>query len=203
VELNKIIVISGPSGAGKTTLLNNLLDTFKDSEPLVRVTTRSKRAEDSLREYQYVPKNALQAALENRTGPNFEEMVASRMVINPVVRNSFSHGILSDSLTKQLPAGTLQLADLSPESAWLLGLHIVSCQLPRRIVPFFLANCSSDTLRTRMEERGESAKNIKLRLDEAANWQVEARASQLGYTLIDANQTKQEVLNQVVSFLGN
>jgi guanylate kinase len=182
-----MLTISGPAGAGKTTLVGNVLSCLQEqSEALIRVTTRSKRADDNEGEYEYV-------SIET-----FEELEWKGELLYPIEIHKIWHGMRRDQLERVALGGPKFLvADLSVVSVENMHAFMRSRGVEKRILSIFLAHCPEDTLRERMRARGEQA--IEARILECRPWQAMAEASSVPFVFLDARQTAEKVTEQVLN----
>lgn len=151
--LGVFFILVGPPGAGKNALIYNVLKTTSALQQLATVTTRQPRAtEKQGREHFFV------------TIPEFQQMIANRALLEwQEVHAGRFYGVPRQNVEEHLNSGQGLIADID-----VLGASYIRTLYPDNVVLIFIMPPTVDTLRDRMQNRGESAAEIETRMKRVA-----------------------------------
>ena len=158
-----IFLLSAPSGAGKTTLCDMLKEEFKNTlRSIVTVTTRPPRpGEVDGKSYRFFSPS------------DFEFHVAAGSFLEEAVVHGYRYGTPRDTVGHALKGGHDVLLNVDVQGAASVRAAVQAAapgsDLHAPLVDIFIAPPSLDTLRERLESRGQdSAEVIERRLQQAA-----------------------------------
>jgi guanylate kinase len=163
-DLNRLIVLVGPSGVGKTTLCSRLSTARPGLERIVTSTTRAPRpGEIDGVDYLFM------------SDAQFDERLAAGDFLEwALVHGKHRYGTLRSAVADRLEHSSL-VGILDVQGA--RSLRDASTRDPRlngRLVEVFIAADSIDTLRERLEVRGEMGQAEIDRRMKSASFEMEA-----------------------------
>lgn len=161
MELNKLIIISGPSAVGKTTIANGLTKTELPLEKVVTTTTRSRR-----------PKEVAGVDYHFLTDPEFEELVKNNRLLEWAKFNGHYYGSRWEDVEGIVERGNIPLWVAENQGVVFFKTHYPHA------VNIFIMPASIETLRRRLEKR-------KLPPEELANRLSLAQAEMLNAPAAD------------------
>jgi guanylate kinase len=185
----KLVIISAPSGAGKTTIVKHLLEKDLNLEFSVSATTRSMRgSERNGKDYFFMTVSEFRKRVFNNEFVEWEE-----------VYKDLLYGTLKSELERIRAKGKHVLFDVDANG----GINLKK-KFNTESIALFIMPPSIEELENRLLKRGtDSTEKIKIRINKArAEMEL---ANQFDTVIINDNleQTKNEVLNIVKSFLNN
>jgi guanylate kinase len=142
-----LMVMSAPSGAGKTTIGREMLRMFPDLRFSVSCTTRPPRpGEVNGKDYQFI------------TREEFQQRIAEGDFVEWVENYGQFYGTSKKTMDAFLAQGNDLLLDIEPR-----GAKAIRERYPQAVYIFILPPSLSE-LRSRLENRGESAAVMESRL---------------------------------------
>ncbi len=153
-----LLMIAGPAGSGKTTLCSRLLADFSNSD-LQRVVTATSRAprngEVDGKDYYFIPSD------------QFRERINKGEFYEYAQVHGRFYGVFKSEIDRKLEAGNDLLLNIDVQGAATIRRAArEQPNLGERLVSVFVS-VSPDTLRKRLETRGETSTEIKMRLESA------------------------------------
>ena len=179
-----LIIISSPSGGGKSTICKMLMQgenspIFEKAEFSISVTTRQKRThETNGKEYHFV------------TRQEFEEMIKN----NEFLEWAEIFGNLYGTLKKNISKTKHTLFDIDFQG----HKQIINSKLPN-VLSIFLLPPSIETLKQRLETRGDISNEIICRRIAGANLEI---ASASSYDFIIVNQQIENTFQMCVDVIN-
>src|SRR3989344_6825726 len=168
-----IITISGASGAGKTTIEKSLLNKLNNAEVVVSITTRDRRENDNPNEYKYISK--LWFRLLDKLG-------SFLWTVN--IHGNW-YGTLKSSVKKALKQyDKISLMILVPDRVKNLLDYARERGSEEFVLSFYILSPSSEILKKRLQDRGDSEFEIAKRIKDCEKWDAEALASDLPYIFV-------------------
>lgn len=146
-----LIVVSAPSGAGKTTLCNRLLAEHACMTRSISCTTRTPRgAEVDEQHYHFL------------TLAEFNRRVAEGLFLEHAVVHGNQYGTLRSNVESALKAGkdVLLVIDVQGAAQVRRAAQALGGTLGRAYVDIFIAPPSLETLRERLQKRGEDTPEV-------------------------------------------
>ncbi len=146
-----LVVVSAPSGGGKTTLCNRLLAGHPDMTRSISCTTRAPRgAEVDGQDYHFMP------------AADFDRLVAAGLFLEHAVVHGNQYGTLRSNVESVLEAGkdVLLVIDVQGAASVRQAARVLGGALGRAYVDIFISPPSIDTLRHRLQSRGEDAPDV-------------------------------------------
>lgn len=154
-----VIVMSSPSGGGKSTLCRKLLLEYQDISYSISCTTRKPRGEEKEGESYYFMERA-----------QFEEQVDKGRFLEYAEVHGNMYGTLKSTIDDALTAGCSVILDIDVQGAAQIRSAVseIDDLISRSFLDIFIAPPSLAVLRSRLEGRGEDARDaIELRLKNA------------------------------------
>lgn len=151
----QILLISGPSGSGKSSLLSRLFAEFKDKLYFsISSTTRTPRAgEKDGVNYHFITKE------------QFENDIKAGLFLEWAHVHDNLYGTSLRPVTHALNEGKVVVFDIDVQ-----GYLLAKKQYPKEITAIFISTKDSNTLISRLKNRGtENDESIKTRLQNAKN----------------------------------
>ena len=148
-NLNKLIIITGPSGVGKGTVVNELLDKDKDIWLSVSATTRSPRMGEKEGENYYFISDE-----------KFKDMIDKKEFLEWAQFAGNYYGTPLSSVNEKIEKGFIVLLEIEVE-----GAKQIKEKFPKAL-SIFLLPPSKEELEKRIRNRGteeEEAINIRLK----------------------------------------
>ena len=170
-----LIVVSAPSGAGKTTLCNRLLAEHESMTRSISCTTRAPRGtEVDGKDYHFL------------TPAEFNRRVADGLFLEHAVVHGNQYGTLRGNVESALKAGkdVLLVIDVQGASAVRRAAQALGGVLGRAYVDIFISPPSIETLRERLQKRGEDAPDVIERRLENARGEME-RGSEYQHRVVN------------------
>jgi len=146
-----LIVVSAPSGAGKTTLCNRLLAEHACMTRSISCTTRAPRgAEVDGQHYHFL------------TLAEFNRRLAEGLFLEHAVVHGNQYGTLRSNVESALKAGkdVLLVIDVQGAAQVRRAAQALGGTLGRAYVDIFIAPPSLETLRERLQKRGEDTTEV-------------------------------------------
>ncbi|MEI7879263.1 MAG: guanylate kinase [bacterium] len=146
-----LIVVSAPSGAGKTTLCNRLLAEHACMTRSISCTTRAPRgAEVDGQHYHFL------------TLAEFNRRLAEGLFLEHAVVHGNQYGTLRSNVESALKAGkdVLLVIDVQGAAQVRRAAQALGGTLGRAYVDIFIAPPSLETLRERLQKRGEDTSEV-------------------------------------------
>lgn len=172
-----LIVISAPSGAGKSTLCNRLLAEHVCMTRSISCTTRSPRGtEVDGKDYHFL------------TSSEFNRRVADGQFLEHAVVHGNQYGTLRSNVESALEEGKdiLLVIDVQGAAAVRHAAKTSGGILSRAYVDIFIAPPSIETLRDRLQKRGEDAPDVIERRLVNARGEME-RGLEFQYRVVNDN----------------
>ena len=147
MDLNRAIIIVGPSAVGKTTIAKGLQDSDLPVEQVITTTTRSARpTERPGIDYHFI------------TDQKFEELIAKNEMLEWAKYNKYYYGSKRVDVDKILRHGRIPIWVTDTQGAEFFQHHYDN------ILTIFIMPASFSTLRDRLERRGLDSEEIRNRL---------------------------------------
>lgn len=159
--MGTIITISGPSGSGKTTLADHLLSLGPQYRMIESATTRPPRERDRPNEFLYLAQEEF----------NQMEHEDKFLWVTPPIHGT-RYGTLRESVEKALKGSNISIMVITIECLPLLSLH--ATKDVRSIVGLYILSPGEETLRLRMNRRGDNPQEIEKRINECRDWDTRA-----------------------------
>ena len=155
-----LIVISGPSGVGKSTLVKRAMEALPDLAFSVSCTTRAPRAGE-----------VDGVAYHFLNEEEFSRKLAENQFLEHAGVYKHRYGTLKSEVIDRISAGKEVILDIDVQGAKQIRQAAENDEVIRNAAVFILiAPPSLETLKERLTGRNsESAEQLKLRLDAAAN----------------------------------
>jgi guanylate kinase len=147
-----MLILSSPSGAGKTTLANALLNSDKNIQLSISVTTRPKRKNEVHgKDYYFV------------TNEEYDEMLKNNMLMEHAEVFGYHYGTPKNQTEELLEKGVDIIYDIDWQGAFqLMENH------KQTIASIFIMPPSMEILEKRLKQRNsDSSESIQTRLAEA------------------------------------
>lgn len=146
-------ILVGPPGAGKNALIYNILKTTPTLQQLATVTTRDPRpTEKQGREHFFV------------SVPEFQQMIADHALLEwQEVHQGRFYGVPRQKVEEHLTSGQGLIADVD-----VLGASYIRTLYPENVRLIFVMPPTVETLRERMQIRGETPAEIETRMKRVA-----------------------------------
>ena len=148
MDLNKAIILVGPSAVGKTTLAKHLAESSLPIEQVVTATTRPAR-----------PKEKLGVDYHFLTEEQFEELIAGDKMLEYAKHNKYYYGSRREDVDKILRHGRIPLWVTNTQGAEYFKHHYPN------VLTIFVMPASFSTLRERLERRGFTPDETRSRLE--------------------------------------
>ncbi len=195
-EVLMIVTISGASGSGKSTIAAGLYRKLGNASPVVSITTRTKRDNDNLGEYDYV--SPFKFSLLNRLGS----------FLWTVFVHDEHYGTLKRSIRKALKRyDDVSVLILVPKCVTNLLEYAADRGSSDFVMSFYVLSPPPATLRKRLEGRGESELQIAKRIRECEKWDNEAHRSSMNneipYIFINNEGDVEDSVEQVLAEINN
>lgn len=159
--MGTIITISGASGSGKTTLADHLLLLGPHYRVIESATTRPPRERDRPNEFLYLAHEEF----------NQMEHEDKFLWVTPPIHGT-RYGTLRESVDRALACPDVSIMIITIECLPLLRLH--ATKDAENVTGFYILSPGEETLRLRMNRRGDDAKEIEKRINECRDWDVRA-----------------------------
>ncbi len=148
MELNRAIIIVGPSAVGKTTIAKHLEDGPLPIEQVVTSTTRPAR-----------PKERSGVDYHFLTDAEFEKLIATDELIEWAKYNKYYYGSRRSDVDKILRHGRIPLWVTDTQGAEYFDQHYAN------VLTIFVVPASFSALRQRLERRDLEPDEIRSRLE--------------------------------------
>ena len=186
-----IITISGASGAGKTTIEKSLLNKLNNAEVVVSITTRDRRENDNPNEYKYISK--LWFRLLDKLG-------SFLWTVN--IHGNW-YGTLKSSVKKALKQyDKISLMILVPDRVKNLLDYARERGSEEFVLSFYILSPSSEILKKRLQDRGDSEFEIAKRIKDCEKWDAEALASDLPYIFVRNDDEVENTVENIISYIN-
>lgn len=159
--MGTIITISGPSGSGKTTLANHFLSLGPQFRMIESVTTRLPRERDRPGEFLYIAHE------------EFNQMEHEDKFLWVKQVHGKRYGTLRESVNKALTDFNFSIMVITIECLPLLYSNAM--ENAQKIFGLYILSPGEETLRLRMNKRGDDPHEIEKRIDECRGWDAQAR----------------------------
>lgn len=178
-----ILVLSGSSSCGKNTIIKELMEKDKNLEYIHTFTSRDKRpGEENGKPYYFITKEEFQQKIKN--GDFFE---------HELIHNNF-YGVEKNLCKELLKQNKHLLKDMG-----VIGTFNLKEQLSDSFVETVYLYVSKHELKKRLNHRGDSKEQIKLRLK---RFKFE-KSYMKKYNFVIKNNNKQNTINIIQQILEN
>lgn len=183
-----IIIFSAPSGAGKSTLVNYLLKQRDDLEFSISCTTRAPRGkEQNGHEYYFISNEEFMQRVSNQDFVEYENVYADTY-----------YGTLKSEIERIESKGHHVVFDVDVKGGINLKHYFGD-----RALSIFVAPPSIDELRRRLIGRAtDSADKINERVAKATTEMQDQPQFDITIVNDDLTTAKQQLLHEIVTFLG-
>lgn len=176
----KILTLTGVSGTGKTTVCKELIENH-DCTFLVSITTREKRDSDLEGEFEYLSEEDF-----------LKEKAADKFLWTSYHYGNW-YGTRKADIINALYSDTISLMILVPDVVPILHQYAGD-----DVLSLFMEDLPQETLRKRMEERGDKEEIITKRLQAIGDWHQQALQTE-HYSFISSEGEVKEIIGRILS----
>lgn len=172
----KLLSLTAPSGAGKTTLAGEVLRRIPRAGLVSSCTTRRPRPDDLPNEYIYFSKGS------------FADFRKKDWFLWTAEHGGTDYGTTAGSIKNVFEQeDALGIMILVPSVIPILMRFLQKIHAQDFYTPVFIIPPGREILEERLRKRGDSEADIRIRLDQAADWLQEAIKSPIAYQCVQNN----------------